>query len=121
MIQVTSQMRIVVAVEPVDFRNGIDGLVRICKEVLRADPFAGWLFVFRGRRGTAIKALYYDGQGFYLVQKRLSSGRFRYWPGTPDQVSSTLEAHQLQVLFAAGDPAVARGAPPWKRIGPVSR
>jgi hypothetical protein len=44
MIQVTSHMRIVVAVDPVDFRNGIDGLVRVCKEVLKADPFAGWLF-----------------------------------------------------------------------------
>jgi transposase len=121
MIQVTSQMRIVVAVEPVDFRRGIDGLARVCREVLKADPFAGWLFIFRSRRGTAIKALYYDGQGFYLVQKRLSTGRFRYWPGTADQVSSTLEAHQLQVLFAAGDPAVARGAPPWKRIRPEVR
>ncbi len=121
MIQVTSHMRIVVAVEPVDFRNGIDGLVRICKEVLQADPFAGWLFVFRGRRGTAIKALYYDGQGFYLVQKRLSTGRFRYWPGNPTQVSTTLEAHQLQVLLAAGDPTAARGAPAWKRVRTVSR
>jgi len=74
MIQVTSHMRIVVAVEPVDFRNGIDGLARVCKEVLKADRFAGWLFVFRSRRGTAIKALYYDGQGFYLVQNQLSSG-----------------------------------------------
>lgn len=112
-------MRIVVAVEAVDFRNGIDGLARVCRQVLKADPFAGWLFVFRSRRGTAIKALYYDGQGFYLVQKRLSSGRFRYWPGDPSQVSSTLEAHQLQVLFAAGDPMAARGALPWKRVSPA--
>ncbi len=121
MIQVTPHMRIVVAVEPVDFRNGIDGLVRICKEVLKADPFAGWLFVFRSRRGTAVKALCYDGQGFYLVQKRLSSGRFRYWPGNRPEVSSTLEAHQLQVLLVAGDPTAARGAPTWKRVSPVRR
>jgi len=119
MIQVTSHMRIVVAVEPVDFRNGIDGLARVCKQVLQADPFAGWLFVFRSRRGTAIKALYYDGQGFYLVQKRLSTGRFRYWPGNPAEVSSTLEAHQLLVLLAAGDPNAARGAPAWKRVSPA--
>ena len=119
MIQVTSHMRIVVAVEPVDFRNGIDGLARICKEVLKADPFAGWLFVFRSRRGTAIKALCYDGQGFFLIQKRLSSGRFRYWPGNRPEISSTLEAHELQVLLAAGDPSAARGAPAWKRVSPV--
>jgi len=116
MIQVTSHMRIVVAVEPVDFRNGIDGLVRVCKQILQADPFAGWLFIFRSRRGTAIKALCYDGQGFYLIQKRLSTGRFRYWPGNPKEVSTTLQAHQLQVLLAAGDPSTARGAPVWKPL-----
>jgi transposase len=116
MIPVTAQTRIVVAVEPVDFRNGIDGLARVCKQVLQADPFSGWLFLFRSRRGTAIKALYYDGQGFYLIQKRLSAGKFRYWPGNPNQVSSTLQAHQLQVLLAAGDPSRAKGAPEWKPI-----
>lgn len=116
MIQVTSHMRIVVAVEPVDFRNGIDGLARICIQMLKADPFAGWLFVFRSRRGTAIKALCYDGQGFYLIQKRLSKGRFCYWPGNPKDVFSTLQAHQLQVLLAAGDASKAKGAPEWKPI-----
>jgi len=57
MIQITPQMRIVVAVDAVDFRRGIDGLARLCKEVLKADPFAGWLFVFRSRSGKSIKIL----------------------------------------------------------------
>jgi transposase len=78
--QIAPQMRILVAVEAVDFRKGIDGLARVCKDVLMADPFSGWLFVFRSRRGTAIRILVYDGQGFWLCHKRLSSGRFRYWP-----------------------------------------
>jgi transposase len=39
MIQIVPQMRILVAVEPVDFRNGIDGLVRLCKQKLGSDPF----------------------------------------------------------------------------------
>jgi transposase len=116
MIQVTSHTRILVAVESVDFRNGIDGLARICKEVLKADPFTGWLFVFRSRRGTSIKTLGYDGQGFWLCQKRMSSGRFRYWPGKPSDVAQFLEAHELQVLLAGGDPARARGAPAWRRV-----
>jgi transposase len=118
-IQVTSHTRILVAVEPVDFRNGIDGLARICKEVLKADPFAGWLFVFRGRRGTSIKVLAYDSQGFWLCQKRMSHGKFRYWPGGPPDISKFLEAHELQVLLAGGDPAAARGAPAWRRVNPV--
>ena len=118
MIQVSSHMRILVAVEPVDFRNGIDGLARICKEVLKADPFAGWLFVFRGRRGTSIKALCFDGQGFWLCQKRMSSGKFRHWPGKPSDVAKFLEAHELQVLLAGGDPTATRGAPAWRPINP---
>lgn len=57
MIQITPQMRIVVAVEAVDFRKGIDGLAALCKEKLAGDPFSGWLFVFRSRSLTSIKVL----------------------------------------------------------------
>ena len=53
MMQITPQMRILVAVEAVDFRKGIDGLARICREVLAADPFCGGLLVFRSWRQTA--------------------------------------------------------------------
>ena len=56
-------MRILVAVEAVDFRRGIDGLAQVCREVLAADPFSGTVFVFRGRSGTSIKLLTFDGQG----------------------------------------------------------
>jgi transposase len=49
-IQVTPQMRILVAVDPVDFRKGIDGLARVCRERLAEDPFRGTLFLFRNRR-----------------------------------------------------------------------
>ena len=80
MIQVTPQMRILVAVEPADFRKGIDGLARVCRQELASDPFSGAAFVFRNRRATSIKVLVFDGQGFWLATKRLSAGRFRFWP-----------------------------------------
>ena len=118
MIQITPQMRILVAVESFDFRNGIDGLARICQEQLKADPFSGWLFVFRNRRRTAIKVLVYDGQGYWLMQKRLSRGRFRYWPNSGSQASERLEAHELQVLLAGGNPASSEAAPQWRRVTP---
>ena len=73
MIQITPHMRILVAVEAQDFRKGIDGLARVCREALSADPFDGALFVFRNRRGTAIKCLVYDSQGFWLAQNQPSS------------------------------------------------
>ena len=72
MIQITPQMRVLVAIEAVDGRKGIDSLARLCQEKLQSDPFSGCLFVFRSRRGTSIRVLVYDGQGFWLAQKRLS-------------------------------------------------
>ena len=118
MIQITPQMRVVVAVEPADFRKGIDGLARLCKEVLKRDPFSGWVFVFRNRRATALKVLVYDGQGFWLCYKRLSRGRFRWWPSSRTKAARTLAAHQLQVLFSAGNPEAAQAAPAWRAVGP---
>ena len=118
MIQITPQMRILVAVEAVDGRKGIDSLARLCQEKLQTDPFLGCLFVFRSRRGTAIRILVYDGQGFWLAQKRLSKGRFRWWPASrsAQEVVRSLEAHQLQVLLAAGDPTATQAAPMWRRV-----
>lgn len=120
MIQITPQMRVLVATEPVDFRRGIDGLAAVCRSVLSSDPFSGAVFVFRSRSGKAIRLLVYDGQGYWLATKRLSTGRFRFWPvpGKDGEAASTLAAHQLQVLLSGGDPAAARGAPEWRRVSP---
>jgi len=120
MIQLTPHMRILVAVEPADFRKGIDGLAQVCRAQLLQDPFRGILFVFRNRRATAVKILTYDGQGWWLCQKRLSKGRFGWWPQSSSSNTQTLEAHQLGVLLAGGNPAAARGAEPWRRLeGPL--
>lgn len=117
MIQLTPQMRILLAVEPVDFRKGIDGLARLSREVLATDPFSGALLVFRNRRSRALKILVYDGQGFWLAQKRLSAGHFRWWPGGGRGGVCRLEVHELQLLLWNGDPARAGVAPLWRRLG----
>jgi transposase len=120
MIQVTPQMRILVAVRPADFRKGIDGIARLCRDVLSSDPFSGAVFVFRNRRATAIKLLLYDGQGFWLAHKRLSSGKFHCWPSRSGEEVTAIEAHQLQVLVFAGDPYATRAAPMWRRVVPLA-
>jgi transposase len=116
MIQLTQHMRILVAIEPADFRKGIDGLAAVCRNHLQLDPFTGTVFVFRNRRATAIKILVYDGQGFWLCQKRLSKGRFAYWPVNPAERAEDLEAQQLTVLLSGGNPAMAHGVPSWRRL-----
>jgi len=116
MLQITPQMRVLVAVEPADFRCGIDGLARLCRQALGSDPFSGAAFVFRNRRGTGLKVLAYDGQGFWLCYKRLSTGRFRWWPRGSGEPASSLRAHELAVLFSGGDPSATRAAPVWRRV-----
>ena len=115
-IQITPQMRILVAVEPADFRKGIDGLAQLCRTALERNPFSGTVFVFRSRSGKAIKLLVYDGQGFWLCQKRLSKGRFRFWPTRAPGGARALKAHELHVLVCAGDPEGTRAAAPWRAL-----
>lgn len=115
MIQVTPHMRILVAIEPVDFRAGIDALVSVCRQRLASDPFDGGLFVFANRRRSAIKILVYDGNGFWLCQKRLSVGKFAHWPDgrTP---ARALAACELQVLLMGGNPTRTDVPPPWRAL-----
>jgi transposase len=119
MIQITSQMRVLVAVCAVDGRLGIDGLAGLCRSMLAADPLDGTLFVFRNRSGKSMRILAYDGQGFWLCTKRLSQGKFKHWPTATEKDSATsrhLLAHELQTLIWGGDPAQAHAAPMWRRL-----
>jgi len=116
-IAIVPQMRLLVAVEPVDFRKGIDGLVAVCRQRLRTEPMSGALFVFGCRNRKSIKILAYDGQGFWLCQKRLSCGRFGWWPAPAGEAAVGLEAHRLQWLLWNGDPSRAAAAPLWRPLG----
>ena len=114
LIQISSQVRILVAIEPIDGRKGLDALAQLCREKLDADPFSGYLFIFRTRRSTAIRLLQYDGQGFWIATKRLSKGRFKWWP-TGNESAKTLRTHQAQLLLAAGNPD-AEAPPVWRKV-----
>ena len=114
LIQIAPQFRILVAIDPIDGRKGIDAIAQLCREKLQADPFSGYLFIFRTRRGTAIRLLQFDGQGFWLATKRLSKGRFRWWP-TGTAAARALRAHQAQLLLAAGNPET-EAPPAWRPL-----
>ena len=115
MLQLTPQSRVFVAIEPADFRRGIDGLAALCRQRLREDPFTGAIFVFRNRRGTALKLLCYDGQGFWLCQKRFSQGHLNWWPRSV-QASQRLSARELQILLWNGNPEDAAMAEDWRQV-----
>ncbi len=116
MLSITPQMRILVAVEPADFRKGIDGLAGVCRNALGEDPFSGCMFVFRNRRATAIKILVYDGQGYWLCQKRLSKGRFQWWPEAAAAAVRELDARDLQLVMWNGDPSRGAMQPLWRGL-----
>ena len=115
MIQITPHMRILVEVQPIDFRAGIDALVARADNAwrpIRLEAPCSSLAIAR----TGIKILVYDGQGFWLYHKRLSSGRLTFWPDG-DTPTRTLQACELHVLLlGGGDPTRANAAPAWRRL-----
>src|ERR1035441_6993947 len=104
----------------VDILEDADELAQVCRQRLNTDPITGALFVFANRRRRALKILVYDGQGFWLCQKRLSQGRFDWWPSGGQQPTLGLDVHQLQLLIWNGNPNYAQAAPMWRPIAPAA-
>ena len=122
MIQITPHMKIFLAYESPDFRNGLEGLSGICREHLKLDPLSWALFLFRNKRGTSIRMLVYDGQGLWCMTKRLSQGQFKWWPkrGADAPLHVPLAAHELQVLLWNGNPQSASVADLWRPVRTAS-
>lgn len=116
MLQIIPQLKILLCYEAVDFRCGIDRLAALCRDQLGQDPYCGAVFVFRNRRGTAVKLLIYDGLGFYLILRRFSRGGLRWWPHNTGEPLTRLAALQLQILLYQGSPAGAQLAEDWRRL-----
>ena len=116
MIQLVPQLKILLAVEPVDFRKGVDTLAAVCRHQLLQDPLSGALFVFRNRSGTALKLLVFDGSGYWLCLKRFSQGKLRWWPESHTAALHPLAAQQLSVLLYHGHPELARFAEQWRQL-----
>lgn len=115
MLQITPQHRLLLAVEPIDFRKGICGLKALCQQKLSCDPFSGTIFAFANRSGTSVKLLVYDASGFWLCQKRFSQGKLAWWPTKTSQAVS-LRASELQILLAQGNPMKAAIPSDWRCV-----
>jgi transposase len=114
MIPVPSNTKIWLAAGRTDMRRGFPGLSSLAEKHLKADPYSGHLFVFRGKRGDLIKIIWWDGQGACLFSKRLEYGRF-VWPSakegkiilTPAQLSMLLEGIDWRIPRRTWQPLAA--------------
>jgi transposase len=118
MLSLTPTQPLLLAIQPADFRKGIDSLAALCQQQLQQDPFSGTVFVFTNKNRSAIKALIYDGTGFWLCLKRFSAGKLKWWPASPDD-GRQIRAVELQILFNQGHPLQARLSEQWRKITPT--
>jgi transposase len=101
MISLPSGTNIWIAAGVTDMRRGFTGLSAVVQTALAQNPFAGHVFVFRGKRGDLIKLLWWDGDGLCLFAKRLERGRF-IWPQASDGAIA-LSPAQLSMLLEGID------------------
>ena len=116
MLTISPNTKVFLCLENIDFRKGIDGLQAVCQQVINKDPFSGMVFVFRNRKKHAIRLLMYDGQGFWMCTKRLSQGKFHWWPKEKSMESVEIQAHDLQTLLWNGNPERAKFSEHWRKI-----
>ncbi|WP_244622910.1 IS66 family insertion sequence element accessory protein TnpB [Microvirga brassicacearum] len=103
--------RVYLACQPVDMRKGFDGLAAAVQEIIRADPYSGHVFCFRGKRGDYLKILHWDGSGLCLFAKRLEKDKF-VWPSKVGAVLRLTPA-QMALLIEGCDWRRIRLQPKW--------
>jgi hypothetical protein len=102
MIRLTQESCIHLALQPIDFRKQLDGLVAVCENQFKRSTRTGDWFVFINRQRTMIRALVYDHNGYWLATKRLSRGRYRHWPTSPDSLAPCVAAELMRFLKNEG-------------------
>ena len=115
MLQLTLHHRLLLAVNPVDFRRGIDGLAAACHLVLNEQPLSGTVCVFANRSRTVVKILVYGGHGYWLCHRRFSKGKLKWWPSSVKK-TAPIHAADLQVLLYQGMPHISQMSAPFKSV-----
>jgi transposase len=98
MIRLTQDSYIYLAVQPVDFRKQLDGLIAVCENQFKQSTRTGSWFVFINRARTMIRALVYDHNGYWLATKRLSRGRYLRWPKSSESLAPCIAAELMSLL-----------------------
>lgn len=113
MLLLPRAVRILLAAQPVDMRNSIDGLAAIIRNEWHEDVYAGDLFIFVSRRGDRTKVLTWDNGGFVLFYKRLEQGRFRLPAFRDGALGARLQSSQLAMLLDGIDLSRVRRPKQW--------
>ena len=97
---IPSGVEVFVGLAPIDLRWGFDRLAGLVEEHVGRAARSGALFVFFGKRRSALKILFFDGSGLCLFYKRLDRGTFRVpSASTADQTSLELSERELDDLL----------------------
>ncbi len=115
MLNLPLPVRVYLCLEPTDMRRSFDGLCRMVREFVGADPLSGDLFVFLNRRRDRVKLLIWEGDGMLIVYKRLERGTFA--PPAGDGGSITLSSAQLALLLGGIDLQQTRARARYQHAG----
>ena len=80
-----------------DLRKGIDSLAYLIHSQFDLDPFSKSVFLFCGGKSDRFNALYWDGEGFWLLYKRFENGQLT-WPRSTAEVRA-LTPEQVEWLM----------------------
>src|SRR5574337_324008 len=113
MLLLPRAVRILLAAEPVDLRNGIDGLAALVRSGWGENVYAGHLFVFVSKRRDRVKVLTWDSGGFIVFLKRLEQGRFRLPEFHDGALGAQLDGTQLTMMLDGIDVSQVRRPEKW--------
>ena len=112
---IPSGVEIFVGLTPIDLRWGFERLAGLVEEQIGRAARSGALFVFFGKRKSALRVLFYDGSGMCIFYKRLDSGTFCVpEPPDPGTMSVALSERELDDLL---DGISIEAVPPVKKRG----
>lgn len=107
---IPSGAEVYLALAPIDLRWGFERLSGLVQQHVGRSPRSGALFVFYGKRRTALKVLFYDGTGMCQLYKRLDKGSFRIPDNDPSATHVELSERELDALLE-GISVESRAAP----------
>jgi len=103
MLTFSANVRIYVAVDPVDMRKSHHGLAAVMEQRLEVDPLSGHLVVFTNKRRDLVKILFWDRTGHAILFKRLEQGTFQLPVVSPGVTQAEIDPVELSMILEGVD------------------